>query len=111
MHTSSLRSGLHAKTFGRNRKQITELIAKHGGRYVVRGGVVDVLEGCHDGRRLAIAEFPSMGSIRAFWNSLSTHRSKSFVKGSVLSMLGRCPVCDSASPSTFQVTRIYAEAA
>jgi uncharacterized protein (DUF1330 family) len=51
------------------RKQITELVSKHGGRYVVRGGAVDVLEGSHDGRRLAVAEFPSMESILEFWNS------------------------------------------
>jgi uncharacterized protein (DUF1330 family) len=51
------------------RRQIATLMEKFGGKYIVRGGTVEVLEGSHDGRRLAIAEFPSMDAIRSFWNS------------------------------------------
>jgi uncharacterized protein (DUF1330 family) len=51
------------------RKQIAALMERFGGKYIVRGGAVEVLEGDHDGRRLAIAEFPSMDAIRAFWAS------------------------------------------
>jgi uncharacterized protein (DUF1330 family) len=51
------------------RQQVSELFAKHGGRYIVRGGPVEVLEGSYDGRRVVIFEFPSMEVIRAVWNS------------------------------------------
>jgi uncharacterized protein (DUF1330 family) len=48
---------------------VRPLIAKYGGKAVVRGGNVEVLEGQHDGRRTVIFEFPSMDAIRAFWTS------------------------------------------
>ena len=42
------------------------LVAKHGGRFIVRGPEVEVLEGNYDGRRLVIIEFPSMEHVEAF---------------------------------------------
>jgi uncharacterized protein (DUF1330 family) len=51
------------------RKQVSELFSQHGGRYLVRGGPVEVLEGSYDGRRLIVFEFPSMEVIRSVWNS------------------------------------------
>ena len=44
-------------------------ITAHGGRFVVRGGPAEVLEGAYDGRRLVVVEFPSMEAARAFYNS------------------------------------------
>jgi uncharacterized protein (DUF1330 family) len=45
--------------------------ARFGGRYLVAGGVkVETLEGApHDGRSLVVFEFPSLDSVRAFWES------------------------------------------
>ena len=51
------------------RKQVSELFALHGGRYLIRGGPVEVLEGSYDGRRLVIFEFSSMEVIRSVWHS------------------------------------------
>ena len=51
------------------RQQVSELFAKHGGRYLIRGGPVEVLEGSYDGRRLIVFEFPSMEVIRSVWHS------------------------------------------
>ena len=51
------------------RQKVAELFARHGGRYLVRGGPVEVLEGSYDGRRLVIFEFPSMEVIRSVWDS------------------------------------------
>lgn len=51
------------------REAVVPLIAKHGGKFVVRGAKVETLEGHHDGRRMVIFEFPSMAAIHAFWNS------------------------------------------
>ena len=43
------------------RAEVSKLFAEHGGRYLVRGGEVEVLEGSHDGRRIIVFEFPSNG--------------------------------------------------
>jgi uncharacterized protein (DUF1330 family) len=51
------------------RQRVSDLFAKHGGRYLVRGGPVEVLEGSYDGRRLVVFEFPSMEVIHSVWNS------------------------------------------
>ncbi len=51
------------------RDAVVPLIARFGGKFIVRGAKVEGLEGQHDGRRMVIFEFPSMDAIRAFWNS------------------------------------------
>lgn len=44
-------------------------IGKYGGRYAVRGGVTDTLEGKWEPHRLVILEFPSAERARAWWHS------------------------------------------
>lgn len=44
------------------------LIAKHGGRYLVRGGAQEVLEGDPDQRRTVVLEFPTMAAARALFD-------------------------------------------
>ena len=52
------------------REAVAPLITRMGGKYVVRGGKVETLEGRpHDGRRMVMFEFPSMDAVHAFWNS------------------------------------------
>lgn len=51
------------------RQKVAEFFARHGGRYLVRGGPVEVLEGSYDGWRLVVFEFPSMEVIRSVWHS------------------------------------------
>jgi uncharacterized protein (DUF1330 family) len=51
------------------RAGVPAVVAKYGGRFLVRGPAVTVLEGRHDERRLVILEFPSMERLRAFWDS------------------------------------------
>ncbi|MCC7483435.1 MAG: DUF1330 domain-containing protein [Burkholderiales bacterium] len=58
------------------RRGVTELVAEFGGRYVVQGGTVEVLEGSFDGRQMVVLEFPSMETVRAFWNSPAYGRLK-----------------------------------
>jgi uncharacterized protein (DUF1330 family) len=55
--------------FARYREAVPPVIEASGGRYIVRGCTVEVLEGSHDGRRLVLFEFPSMEAIRRFWHS------------------------------------------
>jgi uncharacterized protein (DUF1330 family) len=48
---------------------VPALIAAHGGRYLVRGGAVEVLEGDRQPRRQVILEFPDMAHLKAFYTS------------------------------------------
>jgi len=51
------------------RAQVPAIIAAHGGRYLVRGGVVEVLEGDGKAQRQVILEFPHMAALKAFYDS------------------------------------------
>jgi uncharacterized protein (DUF1330 family) len=51
------------------RAQVPAMIAAHGGRYLVRGGAVEVLEGDGKAARQVILEFPDMASLKAFYDS------------------------------------------
>ncbi len=58
-----------ADKFTRYREAVPTVVAVFGGRYIVRGGTVEALEGSHDGRRLVLFEFPSVEAIKRFWHS------------------------------------------
>jgi uncharacterized protein (DUF1330 family) len=51
------------------RKQVPPIIAKYGGRYLVRGGKVESKEGGWTPPRFVIVEFPSMEQARRFYDS------------------------------------------
>jgi len=44
-------------------------LAPYGGRFLVRGGAVEVLEGNWSPRRLILLEFENIERARAWWNS------------------------------------------
>jgi uncharacterized protein (DUF1330 family) len=46
------------------RSNVPRFIAKHGGRYIVRGGEFEVIEGDFKPHRLVIFDFPDRQSIR-----------------------------------------------
>jgi uncharacterized protein (DUF1330 family) len=50
------------------RKQVPATIAKYGGRYLVRGGAHQTLEGEWKPSRLVILEFPSMADARRWYD-------------------------------------------
>jgi uncharacterized protein (DUF1330 family) len=58
-----------AAAFEEYRRQVPATIAKHGGRYLVRGGRVERLEGTWDPARLVVLEFPSMEQARRWYDS------------------------------------------
>lgn len=58
-----------AAAMTRYREAVMPLIARFGGRHIVRGAVIELLEGRPEDRRLSIFEFPTIEAIRAFWNS------------------------------------------
>jgi len=51
------------------RRLVTPTVAKYGGRFIVRGGNVEVLEGEWQAKRLVLLEFPSVDQARAWWSS------------------------------------------
>jgi len=51
------------------RRQVPGVIAKYGGKYVVRGGKVESLEGGWSPKRMAVVEFPSMDQALKFYRS------------------------------------------
>jgi uncharacterized protein (DUF1330 family) len=55
--------------FEEYRRQVPAVIAAHGGRYLVRGGAAEVLEGDGLPKRQVIVEFPDMAHLRAFYDS------------------------------------------
>ncbi len=51
------------------RRRNTDAVAGHGGRFVVRGGEAEVLEGAWDTLRMVVIEFPDAAAARAWWES------------------------------------------
>jgi uncharacterized protein (DUF1330 family) len=51
------------------RKGVPPTIVAHGGRFLARGGTVDVLEGSWIPRRLVIIEFPTMAALKSWYDS------------------------------------------
>ena len=58
-----------AAAFEEYRKHVPETIAKYGGRYLVRGGTAETLEGDEPPARIVVLEFPSREGARAFYDS------------------------------------------
>lgn len=51
------------------RSQTQAIVESHGGRFRVRGGAIDILEGDPRAHRLVIIEFPDMAAARGFYDS------------------------------------------
>lgn len=48
------------------REKVPAMIARHGGDYVVRGGIADVVEGAWPAARIVVLEFPDYAAGQAF---------------------------------------------
>ena len=55
--------------FDEYRRVVPPVIEKYGGRFVVRGGTVEVLEGHWKPKRLTLIEFPNAARAREFYAS------------------------------------------
>jgi uncharacterized protein (DUF1330 family) len=44
-------------------------VEKYGGRYLVRGGTAEKLEGSVEPKRIVVLEFPSIERAKAWWNA------------------------------------------
>ena len=61
-----------AALFEEYRKLVPATIARHGGKYVVRGGATETLEGGWTPKRIVVLEFPSIEQARK-WHSSSDY--------------------------------------
>jgi uncharacterized protein (DUF1330 family) len=50
------------------RKQVPATVAKYGGRFIVRGGKFETLEGDWHPRRLVLLEFPSVEQAKRWYD-------------------------------------------
>ena len=57
------------KAYEEYRKLVAPTIAKHGGRFLVRGGKIESKEGGWQPSRFVIVEFPSMDRARTWYDS------------------------------------------
>jgi uncharacterized protein (DUF1330 family) len=51
------------------RAAVPATIAQHGGRYLTRGGTVELVEGGPEPKRVVILEFPDVAAIKRWYNS------------------------------------------
>ena len=58
-----------AKAFEEYRKRVEPIVARFGGRYIVRGGTMRVLEGDLPLKRVVLLEFPSVEAAQRFYDS------------------------------------------
>jgi uncharacterized protein (DUF1330 family) len=62
--------------FDEYKREVPATEARHGGRYLARGGATRVLEGDWDPHRLVIVEFPDMAALTAWYDSPEYERLK-----------------------------------
>ena len=51
------------------RKGVAATIAQYGGRFLVRGGATEALEGTFQPKRIVVLEFESVERAKQWWNS------------------------------------------
>ena len=59
----------NADSYAEYRRQVLPLIERHGGKFIVRGGAHETLEGDWRPARLVIIEFPSMAVLKQWYGS------------------------------------------
>lgn len=55
--------------FAEYRQQVPATIAQYGGRYLVRGGATETLEGTWQPKRVVILEFPTVEQAKRWYDS------------------------------------------
>jgi uncharacterized protein (DUF1330 family) len=65
-------------------KETPGVIEKYGGRFIVRGGQVETLEGAEETRRLVLIEFPSFEKAKEFYYSPEYQEAKKLRAGAAV---------------------------
>jgi uncharacterized protein (DUF1330 family) len=76
-----------AQLYEEYRSSVLSTLEKYGGRFLVRGGRTETLEGDWNPPRLVILEFPSMDDARAWWSSEEYAGPKALRQRSAVSQL------------------------
>jgi uncharacterized protein (DUF1330 family) len=58
-----------AAAYERYRALVPATIEKYGGRFLVRGGAIESLEGQNVPKRVVVLEFPTSRQAKAWWDS------------------------------------------
>jgi len=58
-----------AEALAEYRRGNTEAVARHGGRFLARGGALEALEGAEPPLRVVIIEFPDSAAARGWYGS------------------------------------------
>jgi len=56
-------------TYDEYKRQVAPIVARFGGRFLVRGGPHEVLEGSWHPARLVVIEFPDMATLKSWYAS------------------------------------------
>jgi len=70
-----------AQRYAQYAQRTPAAIAKFGGRFIVRGGRSEVLEGQQRPGRVVVIEFPSFEKAQAFYHSPEYQEAKTFREG------------------------------
>jgi len=70
--------------YGEYMKVTPGIIAKYGGRFIVRGGEMVTLEGPEEKWRLVVVEFPDLQSAKDFYNSADYSNARKIREGAAL---------------------------
>jgi uncharacterized protein (DUF1330 family) len=60
---------IDSEAYEQYRREVPAVIAAYGGRYLVRGGEAELLEGEGQPKRQVILEFPDVERLKAFYDS------------------------------------------
>jgi uncharacterized protein (DUF1330 family) len=66
---ASVRSAHDQEALAEYRRRNSEAVAAHGGRFLARGGAIEVLEGDWDPKRVVVMEFDDMETARRWYGS------------------------------------------
>lgn len=69
---------IHDNSIYNEYKKLTPAaVAAHGGKFVVRGGEAETLEGDWNPERIVVLEFPTMEQAKTWWHSSEYSEAKS----------------------------------
>lgn len=76
-----VREAWDAEALQEYRRRNTDAVAAHGGRFLIRGGDHELLEGEWDTLRIVVMEFPDAAAARAWWESADYEAIKPLRRG------------------------------
>jgi len=78
------------ETYARYRELAPAIVAAFGGKYLMRGGATETVEGTWQPERLVILEFPSMERLHAFYNAPEYQEAKALRQRSTRTTMVFC---------------------